>query len=95
MRVEITPIYEVNTDAGGNKIAGTAKLISIRKRLYRPDERLHSEYFLDWATGEWHPSMEPEWEIDISPEMRVRVGWKNAGPACALPIEEANDARTT
>ena len=74
MRVEITPLYEVTLGE-----PNTAKrLVSIRKRLYREDgdgDVLHAEWFLDWATGEWCPTLEAERMIEINAEMRIRVGW--------------------
>ena len=70
MRVEITPLYEVTLGE-----PNTAKrLVGIRKRLYL-DDRLHAEWFLDWATGEWRPTLEAELITEINAEMRIRVGW--------------------
>ena len=73
MRLEITPVYEVDADTGAKR------LISIRKRVYLPNESMFGEWLLDWATGEWRRVIEMSWNVEINDEMRVRLDWEK-GP---------------
>ena len=75
MRVEITPVYKVDTDEAGNKIAGTKELICVRKRIYPGPGTMFAEWLLDWATGEWRPVIEMPQYVEINDEMRSRLDW--------------------
>ena len=74
MRIEITPVYGVDEDAG------TKELVSVRKRIYvlSDGREMFAEWLLDWATGEWRANREMPWNVEINAEMRKRVGWVEA-----------------
>ena len=75
MRVDITPVYKADVDEAGNVIAGTKKLICVRKRVYPGPGTFFAEWMLDWATGEWQTILEMPRHIEINDEMRKRLDW--------------------
>ena len=78
MRVEVTPVYEVDVDESGKTIPGTKELICVRKRAYPGPGTMYAEWLLDWATGEWRPIIEMPRYVEINDDMRARLDWGEA-----------------